>query len=214
MQLYADRHRDRWPKANLWTRNRHVADSHLYMRHRSASNPSILPDPGWLFLLAGLGLLGAAVLIPAAEALDEARYVRDRALVSEQFRIDRLDRYKAFIGALDERQPALIAHLKAIHLNQYPEGMRPLGELAEDPGLASASIFEKLEPPLPTMPDEPPHHIERSMLAKLATGQPSRLWMLAVGAVCILVGVLPPATRRCGARREPARHGKRPTVPA
>lgn len=202
------------PWVLCWTRNRHLADSHLCMRQRSAPNLSILPDPGWFFLLAGLGLLGAAVLIPASEALDEARFMRDRALASEQFRLERLDRYEAFIAALDEKQPALMAHLKAIHLNQYPEGMRPLGVLAEDPGLASASIFEKLEPALPTMPEEPPHHFGRSTLADLATGQPSRLWMLAGGAVCVLIGVLPPATRRRGQKARSASGAKRPTVPA
>ncbi|GAB5497189.1 MAG: hypothetical protein Phyf2KO_22690 [Phycisphaerales bacterium] len=165
-------------------------------------------------MFAGLGLLGAAVLIPASEALDEARYTRDRALASEQFRLDRLDRYEAFIAALDEKQPALMAHLKAIHLNQYPEGMRPLGVLAEDPGLASASIFDKLEPALPAMPEEPPHHTDRSTLANLATGQPSRLWMLAGGAICVLIGVLPPASRRRGGKVGPADSTKRPTVPA
>ena len=62
------------------------------MRNRSAPNPSLLPSPGWLFLIAGLAILGSAVLIPASEALDEARYARDRALVSEQFRLDRIAR--------------------------------------------------------------------------------------------------------------------------
>ena len=171
------------------------------MRNRSAPNPSLLPSPGWLFLIAGLAILGSAVLIPASEALDEARYARDRALVSERFRLDRLARYQSVIDALDARDPALIGHLRAIQLNQYPEGMRPLGEITEDPALASASIFDKLEPPLPEMPPEPLHRSERSYLAKLATGQPSRLWMLAGGAISVLIGVLPPVTRRRLSRR-------------
>jgi len=172
----------------------------LCMRSRSGHNPSILPNPGWLFLIAGLAILGAAVLIPASEALDEARYARDRTLVSETFRLDRIARYEAVIGELDERQPTLMAHLRAVQLNQYPEGMRPLGEITEDPALASASIFDKLEPPLPEMPAEPMHRTERSYLARLATGQPSRLWMLAGGAVCVLIGVLPPVSRRRSSR--------------
>lgn len=182
------------------------------MRNRSGHNPSILPSPGWLFLIAGLAILGSAVLIPAAEALDEARYARDRALVSEQFRLDRIARYEAVIAALDERDPALIGHLRAIQLNQYPEGMRPLGEITEDPALASASIFEKLEPPLPEMPAEPAHRSDRSYLAKLATGQPSRLWMLAGGAVAVLIGVLPPATRRRLPKRPRSAEAKPATV--
>ncbi len=152
-------------------------------------------------------ILGAAVLIPAAEALDEARYARDCALASERFRLDRLGRYEAFIAALDEQQPALMEHLRAIQLNQYPEGMRPLGELTEDPGLASASIFARLEPTAPAaMPAEPAHRARRSRLAGLSTGQPSRLWMLAGGAVCVLIGVLPPASNpRASKKKRPSR---------
>jgi hypothetical protein len=171
------------------------------MRNRSGNNPSFLPSPGWLFLIAGLAILGSAVVIPAAEALDEARYARDRALVSEQFRLDRISRYRAVIAALDDRDPAFIEHLRAIQLNQYPEGMRPLGEITEDPALASASIFAKLEPPLPEMPEEPAHRTSRSYLAKLASGQPTRLWLLAGGAVSVLIGVLPSVSRRRLSRR-------------
>lgn len=170
------------------------------MRKRSRPNLLPTPDPGWLFLFAGLAILAAAVLIPAAEALDEARYARDRALVAEQHRIARLERHSAYLGALHERQPALIAQLRAIQLNKYAEGMRPLGTLDIDPGRASASVFEMLEPPLPALPPEPPHRAQRSTLAKLATGESARLWLIAIGALSILLGALPPASAR---RRKP-----------
>ena len=40
-------------------------------------------DPGWLFILAGMGVLAAVVLIPASENLQRARWQRDRALAVE-----------------------------------------------------------------------------------------------------------------------------------
>lgn len=165
------------------------------MRERSRPNLLPAPDPGWLFLLAGLGLLASAVLIPSGEALVEARYARDRALVAEQHRVERLAKHRAYLDALHERQPALIAQLKAIQLNQYAEGMRPLGMVDIDPGRASASVFEMLEPPIPALAPEPAHRANRSMLARLATGQPSRLWLIAGGALSVLLGVLPPTAR-------------------
>lgn len=166
------------------------------MRRRSGPNLLPTPDPGWLFLCAGLMMLASAVLIPAHEALLEARYARDRALVSEQHRLDRLTRHRAYLDALHERQPALIAQLKAIQLNQFPEGMRPLGSLDIDQGRASASVFGMLEPALPEMPAEPRHRASRSALAKLATGETARLWLIAVGALSVLLGVLPPSRPR------------------
>lgn len=181
---------------------------------RPRSRPILLrvPDPGWLFLGAGLAMLASAVLIPASEALSEARYARDRALVSEEHRVARLDKHRAYLDALHDRQPALIAQLKAIQLNQYPEGMRPLGELDIDQGLASASIFGMLEPALPEMPAEPGHRTGRSTLAKLATGEPSRLWLIAGGALSVLLGVLPPSRKR--KRRQRAARPAPATVPA
>ena len=153
-----------------------------------------------MFLIAGLGILASAVLIPASEALDEARFQRDRALASESLRLDRLESYRAYLAALDERQPALLAQLRAIQLNQYPEGMRPLGEPAGDPALASASVFEMLEPPVPAEPEPPAFFRGRSRLAELAHGERSHLWLIAGGAVCLLIGVLPPARIRPGRR--------------
>ncbi|HED52896.1 MAG TPA: hypothetical protein ENJ00_01675 [Phycisphaerales bacterium] len=163
------------------------------MSPSSHQHRSLIPDAGWLFVFAGLGIIASAVLIPASEALQEARFQRDRALVSEQLRLDRLDRYRAYLLALDERQPALLAQLRAIQLNQYPEGMRPLGEPAGDPALASASVFEMLEPPVPAEPEPPAFFRGRSRLAELAHGERSHLWLIAGGAVCLLIGVLPPA---------------------
>lgn len=179
-----------------------LADTNYSMRPRPGPILLRCPDPGWLFLIAGLALIASAVLIPASEALDEARYARDRALVTETHRIERLDKHRAYLAALDERQPALIAQLKAIQLNQYPEGMRPLGELNLDPGRASASVFGMLEPPVPEMPAEPRHRAGRSTLAGLATGDPSRLWVIAGGGLCVLLGVLPPSRNR---RRMPTK---------
>ena len=40
-------------------------------------------DPGWLFLLAGFGLLGSLVLIPAMEDVEAARFKRDQVLAIE-----------------------------------------------------------------------------------------------------------------------------------
>ncbi len=165
-------------------------------------------------MLAGLGLIGSAALIPAIEALEEARYVRDVALAAETHRLERIERYEAFISALDARDPSLFEDLRVLHLNQYPEGFRPLGELAEDPALASASVFEKLETAPPVMPEEPAHRAERSMLARLATASPHRLWLIAAGGVCVLIGVLPASTTRARKRRGASAQKRRssPTV--
>lgn len=154
------------------------------------------PDPSWLFLIAGIGAIAAAVLIPAAESLDEARYRRDVALTWESERLDRLDRHEAYLGSIKAREPATVRQLKALQLNRYPDGLTPLADFETDPGLASASVFALLEPEPHTPPEPPAHRVERSRLAQWATGERSRLWLLAAGGLGVLLGLMPPRSGR------------------
>jgi len=152
----------------------------------NASRAAILFDPGWLFLIAGMALLGSTVLIPAGEDLDEARWLRDRALCVEAHRQQRLARYEEYYAALLERDPALVQSLAASQLNQIPEGQASMPGFS--PMRASASVFPALEPPALKLPDR---DVDRSALARLATGERSRLWLIAAGSLCVLVGLLP-----------------------
>jgi hypothetical protein len=145
--------------------------------------------PAWCFLLAGLVALGSAVLLPAAESLTQARYHRDVSLTWEQERLDRLARHEAYLASIQAREPATIEQLRAMQLNLYPPGTTLLGELPADPGRASASVFELLEP-TPHVTPPPPEPV-RSRLARWATGERSRVWLLALGSLLVLLGLLP-----------------------
>lgn len=149
-------------------------------------------DPGWLFLLAGLALLGATLLIPAADELDQARWLRDRALAIEAHRKARIARYEEYVSALDQREPDLVLTLAASQLNQIPVDRAVIPGM-HDARTASISVFPALEPePLPLVERK---KVE-SRLARLATGEKSRLWMIAGGSLCVLVGLLPTTRRR------------------
>jgi hypothetical protein len=160
------------------------------------SRPLIPFDAGWLFVIAGLGVLASTVLIPAIEDLEEARWQRDRAIAIERHRLDRLERYGAYLDAVMRGEESVVLALAAEQLNRVPAGSRPLIPVA-DPARRSASVFPSLEPPPLKVP---PRVKTDSLLARLATGESSRLAMLVLGAMCVLIGVLPPASR-------PARRG-------
>ena len=162
------------------------------------------PDPGWFFLIAGIGAIASAVLIPAGEALDEARYRRDVALTWERERLDRLARHEAYLESVIAREPATVRQLKALQLNLYPDGLTPLAEFEVDPGLASASVFAMLEPEPHAPPAPPAHRAERSRLATWATGERSRLWLMAAGGLGVLIGLMPPRSERQEAERAAA----------
>jgi hypothetical protein len=160
----------------------------------------VLLDPGWLFLAAGVALLGATVIIPATRDLAEAQWLRDRALAVEAHREARLERYEQFLAALDERDPTLVGSLAASHLNQIPEGTEALPGQRVD-ALSSVSVFPALEPPPVKLPEL--RQVD-SHLARWTSDDKSRLWLIAAGATCVLIGLLP-ASRGWGsyARRHP-----------
>ena len=149
--------------------------------------PIALLDPGWLFLICGITILGATVLIPAFEELGEVRWQRDRALAIEEHRVDRVRRYEDYLGALQREEPALMLALAASQLNQIPADRTPILDVL-DPASPSASVFRSLEPPPAELPER--RHVD-SVLTGLTTNERTRPWMLAGAVLCLLLGLLP-----------------------
>lgn len=154
---------------------------------RADTGPMRLGFPGasWLFLGAGVALAASAVLIPAGAALAEAEYQRDVALANESLALARLDRYREALKALDERDPVYIAHLRS---------MLDPDEATPDEGtlLVHARGF-----PLVTFgaqaPQVPAPARVDSMLSRLVMDPSTRLWVTAAAAICLMLGLMPPA---------------------
>lgn len=157
----------------------------------AARSPLATIDPGWLFLIAGMTLLAATLLIPAFEELDAVRWQRDRALGVERHRLDRLDLHRGYLSALEREEPALVLALAAGQLNQIPAGRRPILDAPIDAS-SNASVFASLEPPPAVLPER---RRNGSLLDRLATGDRSRAWLLAASGLCLLIGLLPRSRR-------------------
>ncbi|MBY0311483.1 MAG: hypothetical protein K2W85_05395 [Phycisphaerales bacterium] len=157
------------------------------------SRPLIKLDAGWLFLIAGLGVLAATVLIPARHDLDLARWQRDRAGAIEKHRLDRIERYGSYLRAVEKDEECVVLTLAAVQLNRSPVDRVPLDVRAE-PGNTSASVFADLEPPPPVLPEKPVVSERSSILARWTINDRTRLWLLAGGVLCVLIGLLPAAT--------------------
>lgn len=151
-------------------------------------------DLGWLFLLPGIALLAAGVLIAAEDDVYEARFHRDQALAIERRHAERVDRYRTYLEALQRQDPTVVRSLVVSQLNAAPT------DLVEErvpgaPVYDATEVFSALEPD----PAEPAQRIRvDSVLARWATRNESRMWLLASGALCVFVGLLPPASRRRG----------------
>lgn len=148
-------------------------------------------DAGWLFLLAGLALLSATIILSAQEETARARFYADRALAAEQHRLERLRRYTDYLDAINRQDPGTVLSLAATQLNQSPEN---LTSLLPPPDVASrsASVFPQLEPPPLVLNERTP---EYSRLQQWALNDRTRLWLLAGGALLVFIGLLPPSRR-------------------
>lgn len=148
-------------------------------------------DPGWLFLVAGLALMAAGVLIPAGRDLDNALWRRDRVLTAEMHRLERLTRYETYLDALRQRDETVVRQLATTQLGLTPVDSEVL-LLVSDGEAEDASVFRALEPDPLRLPEL---RETNSLLARLANGEQPRLWLLAVASMLVLIGLLPAGDR-------------------
>lgn len=159
------------------------------LRSDNRDGPLFRFDPGWLFLVAGAALVSATVLIPAVDDLAQARWHRDRAVAVERYRAARLETHSAYLDALDRGDAAVLLALAQTQLNMTPVDGRPLVDLTQR-GLSSASVFDGLEP---TFVPAPKPARAGSILERWATDEQMRLWLMGLGGILVLVGLLPGA---------------------
>lgn len=157
--------------------------------------PIALLDPGWLFLLAGVVLLGATVLLPAADDIEEVRLQRDRALAVEDHKSLRLKSYEDYLAALEREEPALVMALAASQLNQIPQGRSLILETThlQAFGSGDASVFGALEPAAARLPER---QQVRSILAGWTGSDTFRPWLIIAGSLSVFIGLLPQARSR------------------
>lgn len=161
----------------------------------AVKRPLFRLDAGWLFLAAGVAVIAATVLIPAAADLDEAHWQRNKALAIERHRLERLERYAQYLAAVQRGDEDVVLSLMATQLNRSPIARVPLTPVSE-PARTSASPFPALEPDPLTLPERMPLQKNPSLLLRLTTNDHHRLWLIAGGVFCVLIGLLPPAVRR------------------
>lgn len=161
-------------------------------------------DPAWLFLIAGLAILAAAVLMPAIDDTHDVEWQRDRAVAIEGHRKDRLERYGKYLAALDRGEPDLVEQLAAGQLNLIREDRALLqaervggGGGGDQSGRGAENqatmVFAALEPAPLLIEDR---QRVGSMLEEWTSNPAVRPWLIAFGGVCTLVGLMPPASRK------------------
>ncbi|MEL6328058.1 MAG: hypothetical protein AAFR38_00205 [Planctomycetota bacterium] len=145
-------------------------------------------EAGWLFLLAGIVLVAAVVLIPAAADLEAVRRERDLAMLVERHHEQRLDRHRALLDAIADDDSSVRRMIRRERLGGLDDrlGAALLPPAAE--GRGARSLLASLEPPpLPyaeTVRDP-------SLLERLSISDRGRVWLIGAGGLCLLLGLLP-----------------------
>ncbi|MBL9148430.1 MAG: hypothetical protein JNM94_07025 [Phycisphaerae bacterium] len=143
-----------------------------------------LLDPGWPFVLAGLALLVAGIIIPAQRELHDLRNEWRKVEAEETRMYGRLQAYDQFLSELRSGDPQLVRRLASAQLNRVPEGEEPL---LLTPGV-NHTVAQWIDESVPT-PTITPDPYPDTLLSRLATG-PNRLWLLASSVFLLFVGLL------------------------
>jgi len=159
-----------------------------YRRYRSAvirsGRIASLIDPGWLFILAGLVMCAAMILIPAQGDRDDLRQELRAMHRKDALIAARLRAHAEFLDELDREEPQLIRRLAASQLNLIPQGHQPV-LLSTAPQRSVVDLIDSTV----RVGDAEEGGCPTSRLAELATGPPS-LWVLGGSVLCLLVGLV------------------------
>lgn len=140
--------------------------------------------PGWLFVLAGLALCAAGILIPAQSDLHQLQDQRDQLLHEEIILSQRIEGRAQFLDQVERQDPALIKRLAASQLNLIPaQGTAVLVAPS-----VSAPMDEWVDATINAEPI-PNRATIQSTLSQLAQGR-YRLWLLASGVICAFAGLM------------------------
>lgn len=148
------------------------------------TRPLFTFDPGWCFLLAGLALLTAAAVIPEQAKVHALRGQLRALDAVERSNTDRLSAYTAFSDDIRERDEAIMRRLAASQLNLVPAGTKPILVASS----IDRTVTDWVDATLPPVAFEEEPFTD-SLLSRWVLG-PSRLWVLAIGACSVFVGLI------------------------
>lgn len=148
------------------------------------SLPFFNPDPGWLFLVAGIALIVSAAVIPEAEKVHQMQVQLETIKLGEQHNFARMAACSRFLDDLKSGDQALVKRLAASQLNLMPRGETALLIATSIDATPSDWIEASVVPPFFA-----PEPYPDTLLSRWTLG-PQRLWVIAAGAFSIFLGLI------------------------
>ncbi|MCE9592259.1 MAG: hypothetical protein K8S99_17270 [Planctomycetes bacterium] len=153
------------------------------------------PLPGWIFLSAGLALVGMAVLVPAwADVREMDWQVHVMRLQAEALQ-EQAGSYREFHAALMADDPVLLERLAYYHLRLKPAGSQQVLLSSHSPNRNTVephipTVEELLHRPVPTPGvNMPSYKALDTRLIRLTRNGVTRTAMIAAGFFCLLAGI-------------------------
>lgn len=165
--------------------------------------------PGWVFILAGVAMVGAAVLMPSYLTSDEMAWQRDLLAAQAKALSEEQVAYKQLNDAINERDPALLERLAFHYLHLKPAdktllvdearvaaqqlvrsgvGVSPLQTAM---GVELGGTVESwVKRPVPRVGvDWPAYQAPNTRLTRISTGR-SGVGLAAAGMILVVAGLL------------------------
>jgi len=153
-------------------------------------------SPGWPFLLAGLAVVAAVMLVPAWRDVQDVRLERDALQAVVQYEARRVAATERMLASLESGDPTLLRRLVGWQLNLVPNG-----DVAIARDVHAGGILGWIDGTVePVMASAPSPIVSR--LESIVSG-PARLWMLAAGVLLVFVGLVGFGPPQIG---EPGKH--------
>lgn len=172
---------------------------HSYREMAIADNDDVKPltrplfylDAGWLFVLAGIAVCAAGVLLPAQSDLEALQRQLHQLQSEENRAYARLKAHADFMDQVDRADPSLVRRLAAAQLNMLPEGDTAVLLASSTSSPVTSWIENTID-----LDIRPPKPKPVSTLGRWANG-PNRLWFFGGGIMAVFVGlILSPAPMR------------------
>ncbi len=148
------------------------------------TQPLFRIDPGWLFLVAGLLLIGASVLVPQEARLHDLRQQLGILERLEDFGERRALAYAKFIDQVEAGDPSVVRRLAAAQLRIVDDGYERIAEADS----ARAPVSEWIDASVPVPPVEAMAPTD-TLLYRWTKGR-HQFWLGGLGAFSAFVGLI------------------------
>jgi hypothetical protein len=141
-------------------------------------------DLGWIYLLCGLALTTAAIVLPAHSDLKEIVSKKEVIVDNLKELSYRVEVHKTFLEDVQDGNPEIINRLVEMQFNLPPTGTPVvIDKSSVQTPLAWVQQRAKRNRIMPIEVEQ------ASILTRFAEGQ-GRLWLLAIGAFTIFIGLI------------------------